>query len=70
MKAENLDAYKNAYKEGFKFFDENHWYLNLYGDLMCEKIKQKGFKNVLSLAIGHRVVGDKLLKMLGTSLSS
>jgi SAM-dependent methyltransferase len=67
---ENLDNYKGAYEQNFRFFDENHWYLTLYAKLMCEKIKEKNFKSVLSLGIGHNVVSDALTKLLSTDLDS
>jgi 2-polyprenyl-3-methyl-5-hydroxy-6-metoxy-1,4-benzoquinol methylase len=65
---ENLDNYKDAYKQNFKFHDENIWYLTLYASLMCKKIKEKNFKSVLSLGIGHNVVSDEITKLLKTDL--
>lgn len=65
---ENLDNYKDAYLEDWKYFDENNWLLTLYGRLMCEKIKEKRYKSVLSLGIGHSIVSDAFIELLKSNL--
>lgn len=61
---ENLNNYKTAYEKEFQFYFENHLYLGKYADLMCEKILSHGIKSVISLGIGHEVVGNRLLGLL------
>lgn len=65
---ENLDNYKDAYNENWKFFDENHWNLSMYGNLMCETVKKNNYKSVLSLGIGHSIVSDAFIGLLDSSL--
>jgi SAM-dependent methyltransferase len=61
---ENLNNYKTAYEKEFQFYFENHLYLGKYADLMCERILSLGLKSVVSLGIGHEVVGNRLIDLL------
>ena len=68
-KKENLNAYQDAYKENFMFYNENRWYLEVYSKLISEKIVQRNYKNVLSLGLGHNVVSNSLIQLLGKTLN-
>lgn len=65
---ENLNLYKDAYKDKFEFFDENHWYLNHYAKIMSSIIREEKYASVLSLGIGHEVVSDMMLNELNHNL--
>lgn len=67
--SENLNDYKNAYKDQFKFHDENHWYLGLYTKLLTQKIIERKFKDVLSLGIGHNVVSNGIIGLMPDTVS-
>jgi 2-polyprenyl-3-methyl-5-hydroxy-6-metoxy-1,4-benzoquinol methylase len=68
-KKENLNAYQDAYKENFMFYNENRWYLEVYSKLISEKIIQRNYKNILSLGLGHNVVSNSLIQLLGKNLN-
>jgi 2-polyprenyl-3-methyl-5-hydroxy-6-metoxy-1,4-benzoquinol methylase len=68
-KKENLNAYQDAYKENFMFYNENRWYLEVYAKLISEKIIQRNYKNILSLGLGHNVVSNSLIQLLGKNLN-
>ena len=65
---ENLDEFKNAYNNNFKFYDENQWYLKQYVTYLTETINFKSIKTVLSLGIGHQVVSDKIISLLNKEI--
>lgn len=67
---ENLNEFKDAYKEAFMFYDENLWYLGVYSTLISNKIVENGYKNVLSLGLGHNVVSSSLIKLLEKNLNN
>jgi len=56
--AENLNEFKDSYNKEFKFFDENHWFSEHYAQKICDTIRSKSLKSVLSLGIGHKVVNE------------
>jgi SAM-dependent methyltransferase len=57
---ENLDNYDKAYDSGFKYNDENSWFLTRYAQYMSQSIGKNKFQNILSLGIGHHIVSDIL----------
>ena len=61
---EDLNQYKSAYDHSFKFYDENQWYLRKYADLMSARITERELSKVLSLGVGHRVVGNAILNLM------
>ncbi|MCF8296586.1 MAG: class I SAM-dependent methyltransferase [Bacteroidales bacterium] len=65
---ENLDNYANSYKSDFKYNNENSWFLTRYAQYMSESIRYNNLKNILSLGIGQRIVGDLLSEELNFTL--
>lgn len=68
MKRRNLDKYKEAYNEKFKFHDENILILSWYGQRIVKIIKSKNLKSCLSLGIGHKIVSKIIISNLGNFL--
>ncbi len=66
---ENLDNYDKAYDSGFKYNDENSWFLTRYAQYMSQSIDKNKFKNILSLGIGHHIVSDILAAKLDKEIS-
>jgi 2-polyprenyl-3-methyl-5-hydroxy-6-metoxy-1,4-benzoquinol methylase len=68
MKDENLNEYKSAYYPEFKFNDENKWYLTQYAKYLANTLNNNKSQSILSLGIGHNVVSDKIISLLGSEL--
>ncbi len=68
MKDIDLDKFKDAYDEEFKFFNENILMLSRYGQRLVSTIRDKKFKSIISLGIGLGVVSKNILTELVTSL--
>jgi 2-polyprenyl-3-methyl-5-hydroxy-6-metoxy-1,4-benzoquinol methylase len=66
---ENLDNYDKAYDSGFKYNDENTWFLTRYAEYMSQSIDKNKFKNILSLGIGHHIVSEILAAELDKGIS-
>lgn len=64
MKNSNLDNYKNAYKDEFKFYDENILMLSWYSRRIIRIIKNKNLKSLISLGIGHKIVSKTIIAKL------
>jgi len=65
---ENLNDYKNAYNEQFKFYDENQWYLAQYFKYMADTIQSRNLRSILSLGIGHQVVCNGIISLIKKGL--
>jgi SAM-dependent methyltransferase len=63
--AEDLDAFSDAYGEGFKFHDENLAMLSWYASRMVEALRRASVRSLISLGIGHRMVSRALIGALG-----
>jgi 2-polyprenyl-3-methyl-5-hydroxy-6-metoxy-1,4-benzoquinol methylase len=66
---ENLNKYVDSYKQNFKFYNENQWYLSYYANIMCRVIRDKGYKSALSLGIGHKIVSEQMVNELNNNLN-
>ena len=60
----NLNKFKNAYENEFKFNDENHSMLDWYSSKIISSVKNKNNISCLSLGIGHRTVSKKIIEEL------
>ncbi len=58
---ENLDRYQSAYQPDYRFNDENMMMLSFYAERMCNTLREKKAKSVLSLGIGHRIVSQSIM---------
>ena len=67
-KTEDLDDYKDAYGDDFKFTDENLGMLGAYADRMCRQLTRTGPIRLLSLGIGHNIVSRTIQQALGDKL--
>lgn len=67
---ENLDNYIEAYTKNFEFYEENVLYLTQYANHMIASIRNQEHGNVLSLGIGHEVVGGALAELYGSFIYS
>ena len=67
---EDLNTFKSAYNKEFKFYDENQWYLKQYSKYLINTVKSKSCKNILSLGIGHQVVSESIISILGSHLKT
>jgi SAM-dependent methyltransferase len=65
---ENLNTFKNAYNTGFKFYDENQWYLNQYSKYLINTVKKKSFKSILSLGVGFQAVSQSIVYLFESQL--
>ncbi len=61
-KNENLNEYQDSYKEDSKYFDENHFFLEHFATRLCKVLRERSYKSVLSLGIGHQVVNGTIRK--------
>jgi SAM-dependent methyltransferase len=68
MNNQNLDALTSAYREQFKFHDENLVMLGWYARRIIRTIAAKSHRSVLSLGIGHQVLPKAIIEGLGTKL--
>jgi len=68
MRKNNLNEYRNAYKETFRFFDENILMLSRYSQKISEAIRENHYKTIMSLGVGHKIVSKTILSELGKSL--
>ncbi len=64
-----LDGFKEAYNRKFKFYDEDILMAIWCGQRMVETITEKGFKSVISLGVGHKVVSRSILRNLSDILT-
>ena len=69
MKKNNLDEFKKAYYRKFKFYDEDILMSIWCGQRMIETIRKKGFKSVMSLGLGHKIVSRSILSNLSDILT-
>jgi hypothetical protein len=70
MSRQDLDAFKAAYEQQFRFNDENVVMLNWYADRIVRSIGAKPALRFLSLGIGHQVVMNSITNGLGSNLAS
>lgn len=68
MKKHNLDVYKDAYNDEFKFYDENILMLSWYVQRIIKTLRKNLYRSILSLGIGHKIVSKKIIVKLGQSL--
>ena len=66
--ADDLDAFADAYGEGFKFHDENLAMLSWYASRMVEALRRASVRSLISLGIGHRMVSLSVIAALGAAL--
>jgi ubiquinone/menaquinone biosynthesis C-methylase UbiE len=67
---ENLNEYHDSYNSDNKFFDENHYFIGHFAKKLCNEIREKSYRSVLSLGIGHQVVNSGIRKEFEFSLQS
>lgn len=70
MSGSELDRFASAYTESFEFHDENLLMLTWYAERMITRLQELGVRSLISLGIGHRVVGRAVLEKLVPRLTS
>jgi SAM-dependent methyltransferase len=70
MSGADLDRFAPAYTEDFEYHDENVMMLAWYAERMVARLRELGIKSLISLGIGHRVVGQAVLERLVPQLAS
>ncbi|UCF87128.1 MAG: methyltransferase domain-containing protein [Nitrospiraceae bacterium] len=68
MNKRELDAFKEAYGEGFQFIDENVLMLSWYSQRIIQKMRADNCRSCMSLGIGHKIVSKKIISDLAPSL--
>jgi SAM-dependent methyltransferase len=66
----DLDKFEPAYTERFPFHDENLAMLAWYAERMIARLQELEVKSLISLGVGHRVVGRAILEGLVPRLDS
>lgn len=61
MQKKDLDKYKDAYADTFKFKDENVIYLTKFADIICDDFNNHSFNSYLSLGIGFNVLSESII---------
>jgi SAM-dependent methyltransferase len=64
MNKQELDAFREAYDEGFKFHDENVLMLSMYSRRIIKTMRANNFRSCISLGIGHKIVSKKMISEL------
>jgi SAM-dependent methyltransferase len=57
-----LDAQRDAYREGFRFHHENELMLDWYAGRIVRALAARGVRSLVSLGIGQRIVGPRILR--------
>ena len=70
MKNEDLNQYQSAYKEKFKYFDENMLILDRFSQFVIDAINKFKYTSVLSLGIGHAEVIRNIIAACGEKLEN
>jgi SAM-dependent methyltransferase len=64
LERQDLDGFADAYKESFRFHDENIQMLSWYAERLVQAVQRAGARSLLSLGIGHSVVSKAILEKL------
>lgn len=69
MSSSELDRFAAAYTDSFEYHDENLAMLAWYAERMIARLLEQRVTSLISLGIGHRVVGRMILERLVGQLS-